>query len=203
MVSTQDSSSTIPNRSGFENTPTTGAQTHSTNWFALLKLPLLIAGVLLFVSISVLVAKRFVQAPITRTTLDPTAETLMDIPSKEIATDPSFKEVKGSLIPGFPNFPVYADAELKGSATLSADADSSQGYRVIWELNKEDSTVPEVMNWYQRELTRDGWKYEAPDDPTSVTEQVAQISKGNFKGYLAAEIEQNELEILVQINSIE
>lgn len=121
-------------------------------------------------------------------------------PEGKIKTDPGFYEIKGQIMQGFPeDFPVYPGAVLQGSATVNTSDVPAQGYRVKWTLDLGDSSVPEIMNWYERELPSAGWNYTPPDDPESVGEQVAVISKDDLVGYIAAEIEDNIIEIIVDL----
>lgn len=116
----------------------------------------------------------------------------------EVATDPSFPEVKGKLIPGFPEFPVYPGATLKASAKTNRENQPDTGYRAKW-VTKD--SVPLVVKWSQQELPKNGWKIEALDDPENTGEQVTQISKGNFKGYIGAEAVAQGTEIVVEVRT--
>lgn len=114
----------------------------------------------------------------------------------EVATDPSFPEVMGKLIEGFPELPVYPGATLVASAKTNPDGVADLGYRAKWDT--KDSVV-QVMNWYETEMPKAGWEYTAPDDKTADGEQVARISKGDYTGYVAAEIEGDAIEIVVDL----
>ena len=109
--------------------------------------------------------------------------------TKQVATDPNFAEVKGQLLPGFPEFPIYPGAELVGSAEVNLPDEPNQGYRVKWTTY---DPVPQVMDWYLEELSKTGWVVEEPNDPEAEGEQVANIHKGGFKGHIAVESEGSE-----------
>ncbi|GEM_PF-5245174 len=115
----------------------------------------------------------------------------------EVATDPSFREIKVQLIPGFPSdFPVHPGAKLEASAKTNPENKPNTGYRAHWVT--QDSVVT-VMRWYEKEFPKSGWTYEVPNDPHNTGEQVAQIKKGNLTGYIAAEKEGNAVEIVVEV----
>jgi hypothetical protein len=119
----------------------------------------------------------------------------------EIATDPSFTELKAQITPGFPSdFPVYNGATLVGSAT-DTPSDYSQTYRVKWDLAPGTSTV-DAMQWYKKELTAGGWGFEDPDSWANVDEFVAQIQRDGLKGYIAVENESGEIEVVVDLKNI-
>ena len=122
-----------------------------------------------------------------------------NIPKLEVATDPSFPEIKGELIGGFPELPVYPEATLVASAQTNPAGQPPQGYRAKW-VTKDP--VIKVMNWYEAELPKAGWHYTSPNDQQSEGEQVAEISKGDFKGYIAAEIEEENIEIVVDVRPV-
>ncbi len=117
---------------------------------------------------------------------------------KKVATDVNFDEQLGQLFPGFPAVPVYPEAELKGSAKTNTNTEPDQGFHVVWEYHGT-AIVPEIMKWYETELPKMGWEYFPPDDPTSITEQVAQISNDTFVGYMAGEVEHGEIEIIIDV----
>lgn len=117
--------------------------------------------------------------------------------SPQVATDPSFTEVKGQVLPGFPSFPVYPGATLVASAKTSPEGVENQGFRVKWSAG---DSVPRVMAWYQVELPKTGWRIEKTDDPDNLGEQVVQISSDGFNGNIAIETSQgNIIEIIVDI----
>lgn len=118
------------------------------------------------------------------------------VPPTLVATDPSFPEVQGRLIEGFPEFPVYSGATLIGSARTSPVDTADTGYRTKWTA-KDD--VPTVMKWYQAELPKIGWKIELSGDPANTGEQVVQISKGELRGYLGIEAQSTGVEIIVEV----
>ena len=123
-----------------------------------------------------------------------------NIPKLEVATDPGFPEVKGQVISGFPDFPVYPGAALIASAKTNRADQPDTGYRAKW--GTQDSVIA-VMKWYQAQLPKSGWQYTPPNDPQSEGEQVAEISKGDFKGYIASEIEEGNNEIVVDVRLVE
>jgi hypothetical protein len=118
----------------------------------------------------------------------------------QIKTDPTFYEIKGKIIDGFPSdFPVYPGAKLEGSASVNPPTTNDEGYRIKWEINTESATVPEIMRWYEQELPAAGWEYTPPDDYDSMGEQVARIKQGELEGYIAAEVEDSYTEIIVDV----
>ncbi len=117
-------------------------------------------------------------------------------PELLVATDPSFTEYKGQLMSDFPEFPVYTGATLVGSAKVNTDDIADQGYRAKWTTS---DPVIKVMKWYQEELIKAGWKFEENNDIVSEAEQIAKISKDELEGYLAAELEDEETEIVVDL----
>jgi len=114
----------------------------------------------------------------------------------EVATDPRFPEIKGKLMSGFPEIPVYPGATLIASAKTNRANEQDTGYRAKWET--QDAVV-KVMKWYQEELPKSGWVYETPNDPNASGEQVAQIKKSDLEGFLEAEREEKGTEIVVEV----
>lgn len=117
---------------------------------------------------------------------------------EEIATDPKFHESKEALLPGFPDFPVFPEATLAGSAYTNTIDQPVDGYHVMWNTQ---TPVPEVMEWYMSAL-EDTWQVEPPNDTTSPAEQVAQIKNAEFEGYIAAEDEAGTTQIVVDIKKL-
>lgn len=156
------------------------------------RVPTLAKVILLFILVFSLIAYLFVRKNI----LEPPVQ--KEEAPKQVATDPSFNEALGQLLPGFPEFPLYPGAELVGSAEVNLPDEPNQGYRVKW-ITKD--LVPQVMGWYLEALSQTGWVVEEPNDPEAEGEQVANIRKDDFKGYLAVESEgsDGEVEIVVDI----
>lgn len=116
--------------------------------------------------------------------------------SAKIATDPKFEEKEGSLLPGIPLFPTYPGSTLVGSSWIDTDTTNHKGFRIMW--NSSDS-VPAIMRWYESKFRDLGWNVEMTNDPTSEGEQVSNISKQPYKGYIAAEIEDGTTEIVIDM----
>lgn len=116
--------------------------------------------------------------------------------TKMVATDPAFPEVEGKLIEGFPDMPVYPGAKLVASAKVNPADVADLGYRTRWDT--KDGVI-QVMQWYETELPKNGWEYEVPDDQASNGEQVAKITKEGYVGYVAAEMEGDHIEIVVDL----
>lgn len=114
----------------------------------------------------------------------------------EIATDPSFLEARGRMLPGVPDFPSHPAATLVGSAEQNRAGAPTEGYRIKWTTRE---SVPAVMAWYQKTLPSLGWTYTPPDDGAPEVEQVARISKGDLKGYIAAEATGDGTEIVASL----
>lgn len=114
-------------------------------------------------------------------------------------TDPSFIEVKEQLIVGFPKFPVYPGAKLLDSSKVKVSSTASRGYRAHWEI--QERRVPEVMQWYIKELKVEGWRIDQSSaDPQNYGEQIAKVSKGGTVAYLRIELlEENTIEIEVDM----
>jgi len=126
--------------------------------------------------------------------VDQTAQQV--VPKLEVATDPSFPEIKGRVISGFPDFPVYPGAALVASAKTNRADQPDTGYRVKWTVQGE---VPIVMKWYQAELPKSSWQIEQSVDPNNPGEQINQISKGNFNGSLLVENDGTVTEIIAEV----
>jgi hypothetical protein len=117
----------------------------------------------------------------------------------KIATDPNFQEFEGEIVAGFPeDFPVFPGAVLIGSAINNPPGIKDSGYRVKWLLPK-DEALTEIINWYKRELKADGWVTDNPDSWEGISELVLQIERGNLKGYIAAEHEDDEIELVADV----
>jgi hypothetical protein len=114
-----------------------------------------------------------------------------------IATDPAFRQERGAIVEGFPtDFPTYPESELVGSALANRPDQPTAGYRVKW---KSDDDVAAIMQWFARELPKNGWTFEPPTD-NSPGEQIGKLRKGMLEGYVAAEVEEpGETEIVVDL----
>jgi hypothetical protein len=123
-------------------------------------------------------------------------------PQLLVATDPSFPEVAGRLIEGFPSdFPIYPGGVLIASAKINPPNVPDQGYRAKWELVGTQDTTSEVVSWYKDQLVSQGWGFIDPSDPEGLGELIAHIEKQDeYEGYVAAEIEgEDEIEIVVNL----
>jgi len=104
----------------------------------------------------------------------------------QIATDPGFRELKGALLEGIPEFPAYPGATLSGSAERDRPDEKNRGYRIKWTTVDRPARV---MAWYAKTLPRSGWTYVPDDDPEEEDELEAKIANATFSGYLEAETE--------------
>jgi hypothetical protein len=114
----------------------------------------------------------------------------------QVATDPSFAEARGQLLPDIADFPAYPNAKLIGSAVQNRVDQPPQGYRIKWTTS---DSVPAVMAWYQKALPAAGWKLTPPADGAPAVEQLARISKDRLSGYVAAEASGEGTEIVVSL----
>ena len=110
-----------------------------------------------------------------------------------VAADPSFRELRGALLPDIPELPAYPGATLVGSAERNRPNERKQGHTIKWTT---PDPVPKVMAWYQAELPKHGWTYSPPSDGAA-SEQIARIRRGSIQGTIAAEEESGHTEILV------
>jgi hypothetical protein len=102
----------------------------------------------------------------------------------EIATDPGFRELKGSLLDGIPEFPAYPGATLIGSAERNRPDEKNRGYRIKWTSTDGPA---QIMAWYEKTLPSFGWKYVLSD--ADGDELEAKIASAAFSGYIEAETE--------------
>ncbi len=63
----------------------------------------------------------------------------------KVATDRSYREVLGRIIPGAPEFPAYPGATLVGSAERNKPGEPNEGYVFKWTT---PDTTAMVMAWY-------------------------------------------------------
>jgi hypothetical protein len=103
-----------------------------------------------------------------------------------IATDPSFRELKGGLLQGIPEFPSYPGATLIGSAERNRPDEKNRGYRIKWTTGDGPA---QVMAWYEKALPRYGWTCLPTDEPGELDELEAKISNPSFSGYIEIETE--------------
>jgi hypothetical protein len=101
-----------------------------------------------------------------------------------IATDPSFRELKGGLLPGIPELPAYPGATLVGSAERNRPDEPNRGYRIKWTTG--DSPV-QVMAWYANALPLNGWTRVPSDQPEETNELEMDIANPGFTGYIEAD----------------
>jgi hypothetical protein len=118
-----------------------------------------------------------------------------EVPPPQVASDPSFREARGQIIPGAPEFPAYPGATLVGSAERNKPAERNEGYVIKWTTA---DSVSLVMAWYQKMLPQLGWKYTPPSDGATV-EQTAIVEKGNLRGTLDAEADKGVTEIILTV----
>jgi hypothetical protein len=104
----------------------------------------------------------------------------------EIATDPAFRELKGGLLEGIPDFPAYPGATLIGSAERNRPDEKNRGYRIKWTTRDAPARV---MAWYAKTLPRHGWTYVPEFDAGERDELEARIANAAFTGYIEAETE--------------
>jgi hypothetical protein len=114
----------------------------------------------------------------------------------KIATDPNLPELKGGMLPGFPEVPAYPDADLVGSAYTELPKEANKGFRAKWHTH---DSVGEIIAWYMDELPQSGWTVGAPEDFGAETEQIITIKKGPWVGFVAAEVEGDENEIVIDV----
>src|SRR3989344_4373748 len=65
-------------------------------------------------------------------------QALQIVQPKLVATDPNFKEVKGELLPGMPEFPAYPGAVIESSGKM-VQAVGTRGYLAKWKLETPKS----------------------------------------------------------------
>ena len=123
-------------------------------------------------------------------------ESLANDVDLEVATDPSFVELKGKLLPEFPEFPVYPGSKLVASSTVNPPELELQGVRAKWTTS---DSVKQSMQWYLTQLENNSWKINFTDDPESEGEQIAYISNDRFEGYIATEVEDDATEIVADL----
>ena len=128
-------------------------------------------------------------APPSASSTDQSAET-------RVATDRSFSEASGRVLPEIPEIPSYPGATLIGSARQARAAEPAEGYRIKWTTS---DNVEAVMQWYAKSLPAAGWKYQTPEDAGSPVEQLARIQKDYMDGYVAAEATGGVTEIIVSL----
>lgn len=100
-----------------------------------------------------------------------------------VATDPTFWEETGGLVPGLPEIPTFPGAVLVGSSQQNRRGQPIEGFRIKWTTS---DTVEAVMKWYGQALPGLGWQFRRSNDG-AMSEQEAEISLGPLEGYLAAE----------------
>lgn len=106
-----------------------------------------------------------------------------------------------TLIEGFPAFPIFPGAKLETSSKRTQSLNTARDIRAVWKV--EQANVVTIMNWYLDELERTGWAIEYPDDRASKGEQIAWMTKNNYRGYLAVEDEKGEYtEIVVDFQKL-
>ncbi len=109
--------------------------------------------------------------------------------AQSFPSDPNKLEVKGELVAGFPDFPVYSKATVVNSSRVKELSDPAKGYQAAWKVH--DASVAKVMQWYLQELKNTGWQIVVPpNDPQGYGEQLATVSKGGSTAYLIVELEE-------------
>jgi len=84
-----------------------------------------------------------------------------------------------SLVPGFPETPVYQNARLLESVK---DPREAILFEATWET---DSSVPSVSNWYLESLQREGWTLDVAPADASSDIQLARLYKDNYTLHLS------------------
>ena len=113
----------------------------------------------------------------------------------KVATDPSYRELLGRIIPGAPEFPPYPGATLVGSAERNKPGEPNEGYVFKWTT---PDTAAMVMAWYQKRLPELGWTFVPPSDGATV-EQTANIEKSKIRGTIDVEVDKEVTEIVVTL----
>lgn len=143
---------------------------------------LLLAGTVLVVVIGlVFFLKSSSPSPLTPTEPPLTVSTT---PSQE---KENVTELKGELVAGTPEFPVYPGAQVKKS--YKKDIDQKTDYVVVWEAK---GAVPQTMAWYAAELKKSGWQIEGPDFPEAKDEQQLIATNDTYKVKLIVGLEFDE-----------
>lgn len=140
-------------------------------------------------------------APAAETSQTPTAAAPSprsgDQPAEsKVATDPSFRQESGRILPEIPEVPAYPGAKLVGSAEQARSGEPAEGYRIKWTTT---DSVAAVMQWYAKALPAAGWKHQTPEDAGSPVEQLARIQKDYMDGYVSAEATKDVTEIIVSL----
>ncbi len=106
-------------------------------------------------------------------------------------------ESETQIVEGFPMVPVAETLELRESRKRIMPAYTSGDYYAKWVTTKR--TVMQLEAWYEEELTKLGWRVEAPNDKTATSEQIIHISKGMLSGYVGIEVEEDTVEVVIDL----
>lgn len=112
-----------------------------------------------------------------------------------VESDPNKITEKNSLVPGFPQFPVYPNAVLIESVKM-IQATDDKGYYALWEIDQEIG-VPAVMQWYIDELQNTGWEITEYPAYANQGEQIIKLKKGTTNALVNVDSHGKGVEILV------
>lgn len=106
-----------------------------------------------------------------RTTI--TKPTILD---REKTTITKTQEIKGQLMPGFPEFPEYPGAVVESSfvGTLG----DKTVYGANWQIT--NVTLDEVTEWYEDNELPTTWLFDQPLTQVGPNKQLLKVRKGNL-----------------------
>ncbi len=106
-------------------------------------------------------------------------------------------EVKGGIVPGFPEFPLlYPGAEIDSTQITAASGQQPVSYQAY--LESEDG-VEKIIQWYSENLKNSGWNQERPIDSSQPNDQNLTVNKNGMKATVNVELEDSGSSISIYI----
>lgn len=106
------------------------------------------------------------------------------------------EEVKGQLIAGMPNVPMYPDA------TLHESFKRTLGEQYVYTANMTtEASMSDILSFYQTELTNDGWTITAiPENIAKVEDEAGlEASKGDMSLLITLESEDQPTQMAISV----
>lgn len=99
---------------------------------------------------------------------------------------PTVSQEMGTIIKGFPDFPMYPNAKIESSQITGAYASQPKSFQAYLEST---DGVTKIINWYIDQTQKAGWTLDRPVDKTQPDDQNFIVKKGNIKATVNVEQE--------------
>jgi hypothetical protein len=114
----------------------------------------------------------------------------------KLSVPPPVTIVEKEIIYGFPDFPIYPEAEIKSSQRTEKYGLEPISYQAY--MDSHDSVL-NIIKWYKDTLTEEGWTIMPNSDEENEFEQYLTVIRDKTKAVVFAEKEEGESFILIHV----